>query len=188
MNSSALLNGGTSGLLNGNNVDYLNNGSLLPEQLQIDSLQIDPSQAAAADAAASQSSFEASSVPTEPEPQSSNAVRAEDQEMTYDLQFPALGKPAVGPSGKSAWFSSMNGGDQASAGGPSSKSNRVQRVRSSKVTQSFCIPAEERRPDNQETRYCSTLMQATGTQIDVYSSADGALNFLISGTFHSRLN
>jgi hypothetical protein len=201
MNSSALLNGSTSGLLNGNGVDFLN-GSLVPsEHLPIDSLQIDPSTTVPEAAIQSEPTVQSASLEEEPVVSSAAEIQPEASgskpieapakpELSYDNQFPALGNTDSGPAVKSAWFNSpmSNGSDSAGAG---SSTNRVVRVRSAKITESFSIPAEERRSrgflfngsakDNSESKICGEISKQTGANIELYISADGVLNFLITG-------
>lgn len=193
MNTSALLNGSTSGLLNGNGVDFLNGGLVQTEHLPVESLQLNAESGATqldADQVADEAIASTSADQPQLEASSSKASSSDQPELSYDNQFPALGKAEEGPAIKSAWFNApmSNGLDGTDSG---SVNNRVIRVRSSKITESFSIPAEERRSrgflfnpsakDHNESKVCAEISKQTGANIELYVSTDGAINFLITG-------
>jgi len=93
---------------------------------------------------------------------------------TYDQQFPSLG----GGSGAGA-------GSDASTPAPFGRWNAKPRVQSSTITQVFHIPAEERKGQegfgSDANKKLTMIESVTGAKIEMSSSKDRSLTFLITG-------
>jgi len=97
----------------------------------------------------------------------------ESASYVYDDMFPALPESApVAPAAKSAW----------------GQSNIKMRVGTSAITQVFHVPAEERRYDHNNSfgdkeslRTCYNIQKETGAEIEMTTSKDQSLTFLVSG-------
>ena len=107
---------------------------------------------------------------------------------TYDDIFPALGGPAAvvsqtGPSFGGALSAAASRSVVRPAAGGAPK------IRSTNVTKLYRVAPEERRASNRNrfgeqtelSKICSDIMSRTSTDIQLTSSKDGALNFLITG-------
>ncbi|XP_054285585.1 LOW QUALITY PROTEIN: vigilin [Macrosteles quadrilineatus] len=98
----------------------------------------------------------------------------EGSSYVYDDMFPALPESAApaAPATQSAW----------------GQSNSRMRVGTSDITQVFHVPAEERRGDQnnsfgdkESVRTCQSIMKETGACIEMSTSKDQSLTFLVSG-------
>jgi len=93
---------------------------------------------------------------------------------TYDQQFPSLGGLGAGPTGETpAPF------------GNTFWNNKKPRVQASTITQVFHIPAEERKGSDQfgsdSNKKLTSIEAITGAKIEMSSSKDKSLTFLITG-------
>lgn len=111
---------------------------------------------------------------------------------TYDDIFPALpGGLGGGPQPMSA-----SGPGGLSLGGAFSAASRISgaravqpKIRSTQVQKSYRVAPDERRAGNRNrfgetselSKICQDIMRQTGTDIQLTTSRDGTLNFLISG-------
>lgn len=109
------------------------------------------------------------------------AINSSAVEQTYDSLFPALPDQGLN-SGRSAnipqWstsnqHSNANGSDLSNNG----HTNKIMKVRSSKITEHFTILSEEKRDTK---RICREIAQETNTDIEMTSTSKG-LTFLITG-------
>jgi len=111
---------------------------------------------------------------SEPEPAKPEEAKPAAEVPTYDQQFPSLGGQGGTP------------GETTSA--PFGRWNTKPRVQSSTVTQVFHIPSEERKGlgidgfgNSDQNKKLSTIEQQTGAKIEMSSSKDRSLTFLITG-------
>jgi len=92
---------------------------------------------------------------------------------TYDQQFPSLGGLGAGPTGETQPF------------GNTFWTNKKPRVQASTITQVFHIPAEERKGSDQfgsdSNKKLTSIEAITGAKIEMSSSKDRSLTFLITG-------
>lgn len=92
---------------------------------------------------------------------------AEETPLSYDSAFPALRNVASRPMGIA--------------------SNSHMRVGSSKVTKALIVKCEERKIDSEKfgegesNRQCKAIMKETGANIEISSSKDQSLTFIING-------
>jgi polyribonucleotide nucleotidyltransferase len=89
---------------------------------------------------------------------------------TYDQQFPSLGGLGAGPFGEAQ---------------PFGRWNTKPRVQASTITQVFHIPAEERKGlegfGSDSNKKLTSIETSTGARIEMSSSKDKSLTFLITG-------
>lgn len=139
------------------------------------------------------------STPTEPEETISTTPETENAEspapvdaatadavasyepLSYDELFPALpgGIPGSGAAGSG----------EAPSSNWSQKTQESMRITSSVITQVFRVPVEERAKidgtnhfgENASSRICADITARTGAHIEISSSKDGALTFLVTG-------
>jgi len=110
----------------------------------------------------------------------SDAV-ASYEPLSYDELFPALpgGIPGMGSAGSG----------EAPATNWSQKTQDSMRITSSVITQVFRVPVEERAKidgtnhfgESASSRICADITARTGAHIEISSSKDGALTFLVTG-------
>ncbi|XP_065210627.1 vigilin-like isoform X2 [Planococcus citri] len=105
---------------------------------------------------------------------------------SYDEVFPAL------PGGLPGGIKVQNGPNPVNQAVIFNNQHNKMRINSTEVTQVFCVPAEERKYDHSEKfgeseslRTCTQISKETGARIEISTSKDKSLTFLITGKVQS---